>query len=88
MFCWFVFVYFSPFTENGFCSISVFPVTVNYKYITFLVVLELKGVLQILHSQRSNLAVIPGKSAPPELSEVVSADNLPTKSLAKVSASQ
>lgn len=82
MFSWFVFVYLSPFAENELCSISVSPVIVNYKYITFLTVLKLKGILKILHSQRSKAAVKPGKSALWDLFEVISVDNLPTKSLA------
>lgn len=48
----------------------------------FLTVLKLKGILKILHSQRWKAAVNLSKSALLELFEVVSADNLPTKSLA------
>ncbi|KAM6354188.1 uncharacterized protein FN964_007491 [Alca torda] len=44
-------------TENEFCTISVFRVIVNYKYITFLAVLKLKGILEILHFQRSKATV-------------------------------
>lgn len=80
MFCWFVFIFLPLLRMDSVpsqCCLSSW--TIN---ISFLTVLKLKGILKILHSWRSKATVNLGKSASLDLFEVISVDNLPTKSLA------